>query len=369
MKTIMSTIVLAAMSAGAQNPTPGVANLALERPAEPTLNRVGISYRFGWSVRADFENLGGFPAQGQPGPATGGAVDRTYDHPDANYVKRDITGNDHGPGFENTTWYWGYENSQTSPDGWQLNFDSSSSPAGVASRDHRDDASSGFEFFYNRELFRNEGWRWGVEGVFGFGSIGIRDTRTLVADVNIIHDAYAVPPDPSNPSVPVTLPEAPYAGSFDGFGTGYVVIGATPTRTLSTIPGGASITGARQLDADLYGFRLGPYVEIPLNPKWTLLFSGGLALVDVESQFKFTETVTVPGVGSVSSSRKESASDLVVGGYAVCTLAYALDERWSLLTSLQYQNVGDKSQTVAGRRAVLDLGEMFFATVGVSYGF
>jgi hypothetical protein len=297
-------------------------------------------------------------------------VDRTYDHPDANYVKRDITGNDHGPGYENTTWYWGYDNnSQASPDGWQLNFSSSSSAAGASSRNNRDDASNGFEIFYDRELFRNDGWRWGVEGVFGFGSIGIHDSRTLTADVNVIHDAFAVPPNPDNPSVPLTLPGAPYAGSFDGFGAGYVVIGDTPTRTLSTVPGGASITGSRRLEADLYGFRLGPYVEIPLNPKWTLFFGGGLALVNVDSQFQFTQEVTVPGVGSVSSSGSESANDLLVGGYATCTVGYALDAHWSLLTSLQYQNVGDTSQTVAGRRAVLDLGEMFFCTLGVSYGF
>src|SRR6188768_2236166 len=64
-------------------------------------NRISLSYRMGLNIKADFRRLGGFDAATDPGPDSGAAVDRNYDN---GYNRVDITGNNHNPGFPDTTW-------------------------------------------------------------------------------------------------------------------------------------------------------------------------------------------------------------------------------------------------------------------------
>jgi hypothetical protein len=194
--------------------------------------------------------------------------------------------------------------------------------------------------------------------VFGYATTEIRDGRSLAADVSVINDVFqlggAVPPSP------------PHNGTFEGPG---VPIADTPTRTMTTVPGGAAITGRRELDATLYGFRLGPYVEVPLSRKWALHFSGGLALADVDSDFRFTETVTIANLPPVNHSGKSSNNEWLVGGYVAGSVSYALSDALGLFAGAQFQDLGRTSQRASGEQAVLDLSEMVAVSVGLSYAF
>jgi hypothetical protein len=58
------------------------------------------------------------------------------------------------------------------------------------------------------------------------------------------------------------------------------------------VPGGALITGSRQMDATLYDLRLGPYLELPLADRFTCQVGGGLAVGLVDSTFAFSDTTT-----------------------------------------------------------------------------
>jgi len=60
------------------------------------------------------------------------------------------------------------------------------------------------------------------------------------------------------------------------------------------MPGGAFLSGTRSLRADIYGFRLGPFLEVPICRWLTFSAGGGLAVTGVYNEFSVAETATVP---------------------------------------------------------------------------
>jgi hypothetical protein len=129
----------------------------------------------------------------------------------------------------------------------------------------------------------------------------------------------------------------------------------------------AAVTGKRSFDADLFGFRVGPYLEVPLGEDLMLTLSGGLALACVNSDFSFNETVAFPGVVPVAGSG--SHNDLQVGGYAAGNVAYKFNAAWGVFGGVQFQDVGKYSHQESGRKAVLDLSQTLFVVFGASYAF
>jgi hypothetical protein len=330
--------------------------IQLEAP-QPHRNRISVSYRMGLNITADFKKLGGFTALSNPGSAAGGAVDRTYDN---GYNRVDVTGNNHGPGFENTTWNWGYSD-PSSIQGNTMVLSSSSSPATASSKNNSDDPQHGFEITYDRELLQKGAWKFGVEGAMGYTRISISDSHRLTATVNRITDTFSI-------GSGVVVPPAPYSGTFNGPGP---VIGSEPgQRTTSVVSSSTdTIVGERSFDADVFGFRLGPYAEVPLNDKFSLLFSGGLYLAVGNSEFKFHETVTIEGVGTETHSGSSSQTDFLVGGYIGGNVEYALTTDVGLFVGAQFQSAGQTVNKSKGKEAVLNMGESVVVTFGVSYSF
>src|SRR4029077_7260112 len=101
------------------------------------------------------------------------------------YNRVDNSGNNHGPGFENTTWYWGYGNSGALQ-GDSIVLNSSSSPANAVSKNREEGPQHGFEITYSRELYRDKGWRFGVETALGYSPLSVTDSRTLMNRVDRI---------------------------------------------------------------------------------------------------------------------------------------------------------------------------------------
>jgi hypothetical protein len=308
-------------------------------------NRVGVSYRMGFNITADFRSSSGPSASSNPGPATGGAVERFYDD---GYNRVDSSGN-----FGDTTWFWGYENpSQMAGDG--IVMTSSSSSRQYNSRGHDGDPQHGLELVYNRVLGRLGRGLWGLEGAFGFTPLTIRDNRALAADRIDIADTY--------PSGGIVVPAAPYAGTQAGPGP---MIGSVPGRTVTIVAGGSTLIGERRLDMNLYGFRLGPFYELPLTERVALSLSGGLALGAVESRFGYQERWAGGGFQSGRGSR----SDLLVGGYLAGNLSYALTESLHLFTGLQFQHLDGFTQRVDEKSAKVDFGKSLYVTLGFGVRF
>jgi hypothetical protein len=353
-----------------------VAALAVSRAsAQPLgsadLNHFGFSYRMGFNISASFKNLGGFAALTSltnPG-RTPNNDPFNYDN---GYIFQDSTAANH-PGY---TWYYGYlSGTPQRPTGAPTDFDlyRSSSPAQVTSKDKNGDPQHSFELTYNRQIGRF--WRgfWGFEAGLGFTDVTIQDSRGLRASVVRVTDTYRT-------GGGAVLPPPPFAGTFQGplpnDPNGWPLVGLAPVATTTdAFAGGATITGRRQFDAQVASLRLGPYFEIPLNEHWSLSFSAGLALLEAFSHFKFDETVSIAPSVSLTPLPAEShrgsgsSNDLLVGGFAAGTISYALNEHFKLFSGTQFQDVGNYTHVESGKKAVLDLSQSIFVTVGVAYSF
>jgi hypothetical protein len=340
---LSSVIALAVTSAQAQEAD------ALPLPK----NRVSLSYRAGFNVRASFRGLGGVPPASNPGPGPAGGSDQQHTYDDG-YVRPDSTAGD------GMTWNWGYRSdTQTPGDGkTTIEFHSSQSQNGGELSDISSDPNHGFELNYERWLGRvGSSGNWGFLFGFNYGNVSVRTDRSFSTTAIRTTDVYnlggAEPPDP------------PYDGSFEGPGT----LIDDPALSRNVASATSVLTGRHELDADVFGFHLGPYLEFPITQKLSFNSSAGLALAVVDSKFSFTESATVAGLPSGFASGSNSKSDLLYGGYVSANLAYALNRQWSLVAGVEYQYLSDFKQTLNGREAKLDFSTGIYAKAGVSFSF
>lgn len=326
-------------------------------------NRITLTYRLGLNITADFRKLGGFAAATDPGADGGTLVDRNYDN---GYNRVDNTGNNHQPGFPDTTWNWGFQGGG-SVQGNSIVLQSASSPATAISKDNDDGVNHGFELAYLRELYREEKWRFGLEGAFGFTLLDIKDSRVLHNEVNLITDTYTVPGGvEAIPGFPFG-PNDSYSGTFNGPGPLMDSTLDAGQRVRSVVTQATTITGRRELDANIYLFRVGPYFEIPLTEKLSMFVNGGLNMAIGDTKFSYTETVEFDGGTRATRTAKGSQTDFLVGGYAGGGFEYAIDEHWGALAGAQFQTAGRSINTQGGKEAVLDMGQTIVVTVGISY--
>jgi hypothetical protein len=341
----------------------------LQAPPPENLNKIGLNYRMGLNISVDFRRLGGL-ALSDPGSVNGTTVNRNYDN---GYNRVDSTGNNHG-GFIGT-WNWSYQN-QNSFQGDHLVLQSYATPANASSTGHQDDPYHGLELTYSRELLRGKGWRAGLEAGFGWTPISVTDSSALHNKAFRTNDTYfgpgveawPTPPGPATFTGPGAVINAAPSGSIPG----------ASGRTTDSLPGAALITGSRELNADLFLLRLGPYVEVPLSDKFSVIFSGGLALGVAHSEFSFhneqvviTDPTFLNAPLSLSQTRSGSGSetDFLVGGYVGGSLSYALTRELSLLVGAQFQAQGQSVTDAKSKQGILDLGQSVFVTFGASYSF
>ncbi len=346
-----------------------VLRVKLEEPPKPTKNRLGVSYRMGFNMTAEFKNLGNVATAGGgrgrgPGPATGGQVDRFYDD---GYNRVDVSGNK-----DNLTWFWGYKNaSQVQGDTLVMQ---STSAQGIRSGTYDSDPQHGFELTYNRELGQvgKSKATWGIEGGFGWTDIEIRDHRRLFGGERRILDAFDL--GGVNPNVLPNSSEYPgHAGTFEGPVPGqpgeFPLIGSNPERTIMFDRNGSVITGARAFDANLFSFRVGPYVDIPIDDKWTISFSAGFAAAVIDGDFQFDQQVTTTGA-TAPQSGSGGNTEVLFGGYMSASIRYAINERWGVFVSGQYMGLADcYSASARGQQIELDFTRTAFFAAGVSYTF
>ena len=323
------------------------------RPVEPeSLNQFSLGYRMGFNIKASFRNFGAFS-----NPFGRRTLDGDRFNYDNGYVLPDA-----GTANTGLTHYWGYQGftygggSQVPGNGTILMQRARS--GGLSSGDTDDSPYSGVELTYRRQLGRTPHFRWGLEAALNYMNVSVQDDRPLHGNGSLQTDAYPL-------QVPENLmPPSPYYGRKN---TPAIVIGATPSSSQSAIP--EVVTGSRELDADLFGFRAGPYLEIPLGRKWSVGFSGGLSLAEINSDFRYTETIQTAAVTFPSTAGSSSHSDLLAGWYAEGTASFAVTKAAGVFASVQFQDLGQYSHTLHGKEAVLDLSKSVFVTLGISYSF
>jgi hypothetical protein len=356
--SIVTAMLLANSRSVAQtNETPGSAAGEFEPAPPPKLNKVSLSYRMGLNMKVDFKNLGGLQLS-DPGPATGSAYNRNYDN---GYNRVDISGN-----HDDLTWYWGYEN-DLSHQGSTLTLQSESTPPTAASGQYQDHPQSGVELSYSREFSRGKRWRLGLEGAFGYTAISIQDEQTLNYFVNRTSDSFGLGP--------VIPPLPPYAGTYAGPGPLISSSLAPGDRSVTTLNSAATILGERRVDSDVFTLRIGPYLEVPLNRKFSLNFGGGFTLAWADTQFSFRETVMISdplyNINLTSTLRSGSGSetDFLIGGYAGAGLSYAISDQVGVFAGAMFQAAGNAVNKENGKQSVLNLGQSVIVSIGASYSF
>ena len=331
---------------------------------EIVTNRLTASLRFGLNISARFKGSLTVP----PGLARTTPHGDAYNYDDG-YVLTDVSGNAGGQ-----TWYWGYDNSATYPAGQisdGVSFPantilfSHSTPSGTfTSPSMDDDPQPGLEVSYNRHLGTAHGVHYGVEVAGNFLNISLRDQSTFSGSSARTTDAYAYTPGTTPPGA---TPNNPYQGSYDGFG---FLLGATPVASATAIvPGGFTVSGTRELDAVLWGFRLGPHLDFSIADQVNVWISGGLAAGLISADAAWSETISLPGPVTLASVGRGSDCDLLLGWYLGANISWDINERWSAVAGVQFQDLGKYSHNFGGRTAELDLSKSIFITLGFSRRF
>jgi len=349
-RTIVPLSLLAAATGWSQDS-------GLQMKAEPPIWRANLGYRAGFNLKPGFKNVGSYAAATDPGTDSAKS-NHTYDD---GYNLLDSSGNNH---FGTpATIVWGYlHDGQYDPTGnggqGTIAMHSSSS-TGASSGSHDADLTSGMELSFTCEIEQNQHWNWGLEAAFNYTGLSITDSRNLAGNTTRLTDIYQL-----NGVVPAA---APYYGSEASPGA---YLGDLPTRSYAVYD--LPVTGSRKLDADLFGFRFGPYLELPITKKLSLTLNAGLAVAIVNSEYSFDQYITTPDSGTFHAAGSHSNTDVLLGGYIGANLVLRFSDHWSAFGGAQWQDVGsytnDPRVTGAGA-ATLDLQNAIFVSVGVGYTF
>ena len=334
------------------------AAIAEENPTD----RLGFSARFGLKMSAHFESVS-LPT------AAASAVPRTTPNGDPyNYdngyvggvdgLRPDISGNEGGQ-----TWYWGYDGAgQISENTILMSRTTTSGGSSSPSSSFSDDPQLGCELTYNRQLGVARNARYGIEVAVNYLNIDLHNTALVSGSATRVTDAYPFTPGTTPPkaSPPDTSP-GPYQGSIEGPG---FLIGDQPVSRSTEIVPGSSVTDRQKFDGNLWGLRLGPYLEVPFKGRVNLAFSGGLAVGLLDADVSWSQTA-----GNSGPSGSGNDTDILWGGYVSATMLYQVDDHWGLFSGAQYQSLGTYEHRFGGRKVELDLRRSIFITVGLSYTF
>ena len=325
-------------------------------------NRISLKATFNFGVKTDFtsttvNNSGAFPRVGPQ--------NRTYDD---GFVNIDISGNAGA-----MTWNWGYATAGqfTAADGTlaapntgaaSLAFHTARSLADGVVRGSRYTMLPGVELAYEEVLGR---WHIterrraniGILVTFGWMRLGQNDSGALAGPVTVTTDKYL-------PGA-VLPPLAPYSGSFGAAGP--LLPDAPAERTTAAVAGTGTINN--ELRGSLYGFNVGPFIELPLHDRVSLTLGGGLGCVYADTAYTFRETIVVPGVVTASRTGRVSRDEWLFSAIARANLYVALSEAWSWEIGLAYQYAESYRSTVVGKTAHLKLDGIMTVNTGLNYAF
>jgi len=321
-------------------------------------NRLSLSARLGFNVSVRFHGL--TTLMSPPGPSRTTPRGDRYNFDDG-YMLTDISGNAGGQ-----TWYWGYDDSsrQISGNSIMLSRTTLASGATPTVTLNNDEPNLGAELAYQRWLGSKGDLRYGVELAGNYMSLNVNDSRPIAAKATRTTYPFAFTPGNTPPSASSS---SPYQGSYQG--PGFVINDAEGAPTVTTIPGGATLIGNRDFDANIWGFRLGPYLELPLGKRFKAGISGGLAGAFIDADVSWHETATIAGRRGPALSGGGHDDDMRWGFYVGGNVAYQISQRWSALLSVQYQDVGTYKHSFSGRQVEADLGKSIFLNIGVGWNF
>ncbi len=304
------------------------------------------------NVHVHFRDAGAHPATSAPGSAAGAAVSRTYDD---GYNRVDDSGN-----AGDTTSHWGYQNA-SQRQGESLVMSSAS----AARSFDIEDAGGSFEASGNLEYRGSMGpvgaSDWGILLGIGYGTIGAETGGVYVTDAEVVEDRFSTAGIAQD-----AFPAAPYSGSADGTGPR---LGSIPTRSVSPVPGGRTLTGRWVFDAEMIPLTGGVYFETQIAGRLNAVLSAGVLAIFINADSKFHESSVIAGQPALVTTGAEGTNDILVGGFVQLALDWALWENTSLVAGTRWQPTERFDHGVAGRTVEMDFTSAFAIHAGFSMRF
>jgi len=326
----------------------GVAGVSAQelRPAPGFWVRAGATIRMGYKV--DFRDTA------MPAPTGAGEFSNGF-------VLPSVSTN------SPLTWNWGYQDA-SQVQGNTLRFDRMNDAPRVGRVDGGSESTFGGEIRAGFEALRFEvkdrQVRFGIEAGYSFGSLSMSASGSAQGTASYTAAGYSLL---SPNGEMLTSPGAPYAGTFAGPGP---LISRTPLFQQTSTGAGTS-TLDMGLDADLHTFKLGPYFDIPLSPRWTAGFSFGYCTVLPDAEFRFTEVTEFPGTTLPSSrvSRVVRRSDWQPGGYFEIRAHYDVTRRLSVFAAGEFLYNETLRFGDGGREAQIKMGGVYGGSLGARWAF
>jgi hypothetical protein len=128
------------------------------------------------------------------------------------------------------------------------------------------------------------------------------------------------------------------------------------------------------VEADIFGFRLGPYIEMPLSKRFSASISAGALVALVHDHVNWSEnlavnTATVSGYWTGSSSVSGDSCGVTAGFYAGADVSFQMSENWSLFAGARFQDAGTYTHHLGDGEMNLNQGQTFSLELGVGYSF
>lgn len=317
-------------------------------------NSFSFSARMGFNISARFKNPGriSFASNGRRTPDG-----QNYNYEDG-YVLTDVSGNEGG-----YTYNWGYDSTASQYSGGNILMSRTTDASKLATPWMDLDPSVGGELVYRHAFGAIRKWHcahYGLELAGNFMTASVNDHRTYTGTVTRQTDAYAFP----GAQPPEATPDDPFTGTFNGPNA---VLASTPSGTTFSSALG-SVSGTRKIDADMWGLRVGPYIEFPFGTSFNLSLSGGFAAAVLDVNTTWNETLAV-GSAQYPFSGSGHDSGFRVGGYIAAEAEYDFANHWSAIGGVQFQSLGNYERAISGRDVEIDLSNSIFVTLGLSYKF
>ena len=309
----------------------------------------------GFNVKGSFSLSGQFPISGNnPGIVGDPAVDHVYDD---GYVRVDQTGNALG-----LSGYWGYESaSQYDSGSQQILFQNATSFTGAGTGTADNDFSVGAELAYGGVLRQWEGMKLGWE--FGFAWLPMEISDSSPIGVLINGDTYGH----AMPTGVQVLPQAPYQGGPSGVGGSTISAASTLVGSFSDVDG--TVLGSRNLEMDLFIFRLGPTLFFDVMPEMGLSVSAGPAVALVSQTYSYRESVKLLNGATANNRGSFSDSTFVYGAYLSVMGTYHVEENGDIYVGFQYLPLSDAGLSQGGREATADFSGQIMFSAGISWTF
>lgn len=321
-------------------------------------NRFRAGAQFLFNVRTEFKHSAQMANPGADAITHG--LNRTYDN---GYVLLDDSGNVGGE-----TWNWGFEPNATvtgaGGPGTTLQLQTVNTPAAGTSQTRANDPQYGFEVGYGRKLgsfdVGDTRVRWGLDFGFGTSMLEVRNNASLAGMVSRIRDTYDMS------ALPI-IPGAPYYGSAP-------VVGGPVPLTLPDAPGLlnrttdtvlATATEVGKVEGNLYGFKIGPFFEVPFTRSLSGQLRAGVLTMLADTKFTYSESISTGRTMAGTTSRDQ----WLLGGFVDLELDLRLGRGWSAFATVGYQNAGEHELQVGSKSATIKLDSIATLGAGINYSF